>query len=296
MLNSFKDFAITLVTQYPWPHHALSRIMFALTRARFKLWKNWQIKWFIRRYQVDMSIVEQPDPKAYENFNHFFTRTLLPEARPVVSNPGEIASPVDGVVSQVGEIIDGQLLQAKGHAFDVDALLGGSRRRAAPFQGGHFATLYLSPKDYHRIHMPTSGELREMVHVPGRLFSVSPRTTRTIPNLFGRNERAVALFNTELGPMAMVLVGAMFVGSIETVWAGTMVPRRGKMVQVWDYTFRHKQNPPIVLDRGEEMGRFNMGSTVIVLFGPGAIQWAPTIQPDAGVKMGHLLALGLIKS
>ncbi|MCL5668992.1 MAG: archaetidylserine decarboxylase, partial [Gammaproteobacteria bacterium] len=187
----------------------------------------------------------QPDPRAYENFNSFFTRALKPDARPVVSGAHDIACPVDGVVSQIGRIQNGRIFQAKGHTFGLKDLLGGSAMRAAPFQNGQFATLYLSPRDYHRIHMPLSGRLREMVYVPGKLFSVNVRTTSVVPNLFARNERVIALFDTEAGPMALVLVGALFVAGIETVWSGTVTPPFGETIRQWNY-----QNDNIRLERG----------------------------------------------
>ncbi len=290
MLNRLLDVLITLITQYPWPHHAISRWMHNLTRARFKPWKTWQINWFIKRYQVDLTQLTEPDLKRYENFNQFFTRSLIPTARPIVFGANTIACPVDGRVSQAGEIVNGQLFQAKGHTYSLEQLLGGDPKHATPFQDGHFATIYLSPRDYHRIHMPLSGELKKMVYIPGKLFSVSPRTTRTIPRLFARNERVVTLFDTECGPMALILVGALFVGSIETTWAGVIAPRDSSTIEVWDYTSRLANNQPILLDKGEEMGRFNMGSTVIMLFGPQAIQWTRDITPEATVIMGQKFA------
>ncbi|MCL4316460.1 MAG: archaetidylserine decarboxylase [Gammaproteobacteria bacterium] len=275
--------------QYLVPQHALSRLMYALTRCRLRVWKDWQIRWFIRRYGVDMSVAAQPDPRAYENFNSFFTRALKPDARPVVSGAHDIACPVDGTVSQIGAIQDGGIFQAKGHTFGLKDLLGGSAMRAAPFQNGQFATLYLSPRDYHRIHMPLSGRLREMVYVPGKLFSVNVRTTSVVPNLFARNERVIALFDTEAGPMALVLVGALFVAGIETVWSGAVTPPFGETIRQWNY-----QNDNIRLERGAEMGRFNMGSTVIVLFGPGRSAWRPGLRADMTVQMGELM--GKMKS
>ncbi|RJQ45858.1 MAG: phosphatidylserine decarboxylase [Gammaproteobacteria bacterium] len=316
------DFFRTL-PQYFIPQHLLSKLMYVLTRCRLRVWKEWQIRWFIRRYGVDMSIAAEPDPLAYENFNHFFTRALKPDARPIVNGAHDIACPVDGAVSQLGAIQDGRIFQAKGHTFGLEDLLGNSIERAAPFRNGQFATLYLSPRDYHRIHMPLDGRLREMIYVPGRLFSVNARTTSVVPGLFARNERVIALFDTGAGPMALVLVGALFVASIETVWSGPVTPpfgrfrhpvpgrtpqcrgRRdaqerpsrdtsaslhvGKTIRQWDY-----QNENIRLERGAEMGRFNMGSTVIVLFGPGRSTWRPGLNADMAVRMGELL--GKIKN
>jgi phosphatidylserine decarboxylase len=289
MANKLSDVLITLATQYTTPQHALSRLMYIMTRWRFKPWKNWQIKWVIRRFGVDMSEVTEPDITTYEHFNSFFTRSLKPEARPVAPGPEAIVCPVDGAVSQLGHIEENRLFQAKGRYFDLVTLLGGSAERAKPFSNGRFATLYLSPRDYHRIHMPCSGTLREMVHIPGRLFSVSPRTTRTIPRLFARNERVVAIFDTDLGPMAMVLVGAIFVASIETVWAGEIPASAHGDIHVWDYSCRHPEHPVIHLEKGAEMGRFNMGSTVILLFPDNIVEWQQSLQPEQHVRMGQLI-------
>jgi phosphatidylserine decarboxylase len=283
------DWLHTWLTQYPIPHHALSSLMYRLTRARWKPWKRWQIRWVIRRYGVDMGLAQETDPEAYADFNSFFTRALKPTARPIIAGSNTLACPVDGAVSQVGTLDGSRLLQAKGASFTVEKLLGGDTQRAAPFIGGRFATLYLSPRDYHRIHMPVRGKLIQMVYVPGRLFSVSPRTTRTVPELFARNERVVAMFETPCGPMAMVLVGAIFVGNIETVWAGTVAPRSARDVLVWDYRHRPGDAAPIVLEKGQEMGRFNMGSTVIVLFGKDAMKWSPELRPGGAVTMGQFL-------
>ena len=280
---TLSDFLKTL-PQYLAPQHPLSKLMHFLTRARLRMWKEWQIRWFIRRYGVDMSIAAQPDLLAYENFNSFFTRALKEGVRPIAKGTDEIACPVDGAVSQVGPIEGGRIFQAKGHTFSLQDLLGGSATRAAPFHGGQFATLYLAPKDYHRIHMPLSGQLREMVYVPGRLFGVNTRTTAVVPDLFARNERVIAIFDTDAGPMALVLVGALFVASIETVWAGAVTPPFGKSIQQWDYT-----NQAIHLARGAEMGRFNMGSTVIVLFGAGNTAWSSELHSETVIKMGESL-------
>ena len=290
MYNTVKDRLITWVTQYPIPHHLFSKGMHAITRCKIKPFKNFLIKQAIKILKIDMSIALRPDINAYENFNAFFTRPLKSEARPFVSDTTELGCPVDGAISQIGKIEGGDIFQAKNYTYDLVTLLGGSQKRAQPFIDGSFTTIYLSPRDYHRIHMPVKGELLEMVHVPGRLFSVSPRTTENIPGLFARNERVVALFATEYGPMAMILVGAIFVGSIDTVWAGNIAPRKGDLVRVWDYRYHHKDIEPIILDKGNEMGRFNMGSTVILLFGKDAIEWNQALQAGSPVKMGELLA------
>ena len=277
---------IKALPQYLMPGHLVSRFTHAFTRVRAPWIKNRFTTWFIGHFNVNMDEALESDPHAYEHFNAFFTRELKPGVRPIVDTPEGIACPVDGAVSQACPITDGLIFQAKGHDYSLVQLLGGSEERAAPFQGGNFTTIYLSPKDYHRIHMPVTGTLREMVHVPGRLFSVNPATTRVIPGLFARNERVVAIFDTELGPMAMVNVGAVNVGSIETVWAGEVTPPAGRVVRSWHY----EGDEAITLQRGEEMGRFNMGSTVILVFGPDVVEWAEAIQPSAPVRLGQLLA------
>lgn len=257
--------------------------MLALTRIRLPLLKNVFIQNFIRIYHVDMSQAVQPDPQRYPHFNGFFTRALRPEVRPVIDTANTIACPVDGTVSQAGPIKNNQLFQAKGFNFDLSSLLGGADDMAKLFNHGHYATLYLSPRDYHRIHMPLHGQLLETIYIPGRLFSVNRNTTHYLPNLFARNERLVTLFDTEAGPMALILVGALFVSGIETVWDGLITrPHR----QPQRKNFRH--HAPVNLHRGQEMGRFNMGSTVIVLFNH-QVNMAKEIQADQAVQMGQLL-------
>lgn len=272
--------------QYLMPGHLVSRLIHAFTRQRHAGIKNHFTDWFVNHFKVNMDEALESDPHAYENFNAFFTRALKPGARPIVEGENELACPVDGAVSQARAIEGGRIFQAKGHDYSLEQLLGGSAERAAPFLGGSFATIYLSPRDYHRIHMPITGTLSEMVHVPGRLFSVNPATTRVIPGLFARNERVVSIFETEAGPMAIVKVGAVNVGSVETVWAGEVTPPAGRIVRSWHY----EGDQAITLQKGEEMGRFNMGSTVIVVFGPDAVEWTESIQPGAPVRLGQLLA------
>jgi phosphatidylserine decarboxylase len=267
------------------PHHALSRLMQAITRIRLPLFKDIFIRTFIRLYKVDMSEAVQPDPSHYPHFNGFFTRELRPEARPIINKAGTIACPVDGTVSQAGPIQNGQIFQAKGFDYSLTSLLGGAADIAGLFNHGSFATLYLSPRDYHRIHMPLSGQLQETIYVPGRLFSVNRRTTQNLPDLFARNERLVTLFDTEAGPMALVLVGALFVSGIETVWNG-MITRPHSRPQ--RQRFRQGIDTPVTLERGQEMGRFNMGSTVIALFDQ-HVNIAHSLQPDTPVQMGQLL-------
>jgi phosphatidylserine decarboxylase len=272
--------------QYLMPGHLVSRLIHAFTRLSHPGIKNRFTAWFIKHFKVNMDEALESDPHAYEHFNAFFTRELKPGVRPIIEGEGTLACPVDGAVSQARPIKDGRIFQAKGHDYSLEQLLGGSSERAEPFQGGSFATIYLSPRDYHRIHMPVTGTLRAMVHVPGRLFSVNPATTRVIPGLFARNERVVSIFDTEVGPMAMVKVGAVNVGSIETVWAGEVSPPAGRIVRAWHY----EGEEAITLQKGEEMGRFNMGSTVIVIFGAEAVEWADSIQPGEPVRLGQLLA------
>lgn len=242
--------------QYPLPHHLISRLVGCLAECRIPWLKNLLIEQFIRIYGVDMQQALEPDPRAYDCFNAFFTRAMRDDVRPI----GEgLVSPTDGFLSQFGRIEHSTLIQAKGQSYLVDNLLGGDPQRAAPFRQGSFATVYLSPKDYHRVHMPLAGTLREMTYVPGRLFSVNLATADHVPGLFARNERLVCIFDTEFGPMALVLVGAMIVAAIETVWAGQITPLSGQI-----QTTRFDQ--PVELAKGAEMGRFKLGSTVIMCF------------------------------
>jgi len=268
--------------QYLMPGHLLSLGMLWLTRVRHEGFKNGLIEWFIKQFRIDMGQAVKSEAHAYADFNSFFTRALKPGMRPLDTAPEAVCSPVDGTISQIGTIEHGRVFQAKGHDFSVQELLGGDEL-AEPFLGGCFTTIYLSPRDYHRIHIPVDGRLRGMLHVPGRLFSVNPATTRAIPRLFARNERVVALFDTELGPMAMVMVGAVFVGSIETVWHGVVTPPAGKIVRAWRYDGAQARH----FDKGDEIGRFNMGSTVILLFGPGALAWEESLAAHTPVLMGQ---------
>lgn len=265
--------------QYPIPHHLLSRLVGGLADCRLPWLKNALVKTFIRQFKVDMDEAIEPDPTAYATFNDFFTRALEEDARPI----GEgLASPADGTLSQFGAIEAGQLLQAKDHRFSLMELLGGDGEAARRYLGGSFATLYLSPSDYHRVHMPLGGTLREMVYVPGRLFSVNAATTQHVPNLFARNERLVCHFDTEQGPMVVVLVGAMIVAAIETVWAGQITPLPRGGVQ------RIRFDTPIRLEKGEEMGRFKLGSTVVMAFAE-PVTFADALEPGAKVQMGQSL-------
>jgi phosphatidylserine decarboxylase len=269
------------------PHQLLSHAVRRVTRWQTPWWKNLLIRSFIRRFEVDMSEAVQPDPAAYPDFNSFFTRALRAGVRRQPDNATAIACPVDGRVSQAGTITGDRMLQAKGHDYSLTALLGADPERASAFTGGRFATLYLAPRDYHRIHMPCDGTLRETTYVPGRLFSVAPHTTRAIPGLFARNERLVALFDTPGGPMAMVLVGAIFVSCIETVWSGVVNPRRGTAPRTT--RFDGPARAPVSLRRGDELGRFNMGSTVILIHGPGQMAWTDPLLPGQAVRMGQTI-------
>lgn len=269
------------------PQRLLTRLTWRITRVQTPWLKDVLIRHFIRHFRVDLAEARDANPHGYTDFNAFFTRALKPGARPIAPGERVACCPVDGTVSQIGLAEADTLVQAKGHTFSLTALLGGDANRARPFQGGTFATLYLSPRDYHRIHMPMNGQLREMIHIPGRLFSVSPLTTRMVPELFARNERVACLFDTPAGPMALVLVGAINVASIETVWAGVVTPPLGKAIRHWDYPAEGAD--AVQLDKGAEMGRFNMGSTVIVLFGPNKVRWERDIQPNAAVRMGQRL-------
>ena len=274
--------ALTTLPQYVLPHHALSRMMSKLTHCQNKAWKNLFIKQVIRHYGVNMDESIEQDINAFKSFNHFFTRELKPGVRPLATECNAIVCPADGTVSQAGNITEGEIFQAKGKSYTATDLLGGSAERAEPFNNGVFTTIYLSPKDYHRLHMPLTGTLREMVHIPGRLLSVNTATTNSVPGLFARNERVAAIFDTDAGPMALVLVGAIFVSSIETVWHGVVTPPSITSVQGWQY----QDNAPM-LKIGEEMGRFNMGSTIIVLFGKDKAQWDNEFTADKAVKLGE---------
>ena len=272
--------------QYILPHHFLSGIMHRLARCENRRWKNAFIKLIVRLYGVNLAEAQEPNPEAYPSFNAFFTRALKPEARPLCNEANALLCPADGAISQIGEITTGRILQAKGKLFDATELLGGDPERAKPFLNGKFATIYLSPRDYHRLHMPLAGTLREMVHIPGRLFSVNAATANSVPNLFARNERVAAIFDTEAGPMALVLVGAIFVASIETVWHGEVTPPTRAEVKTWTYG----EDAPR-LAKGEEMGRFNMGSTIIVLFGDDAVRWDNALTPGTNVRLNQKLGV-----
>lgn len=268
-----------VLPQYLVPHHLYTRLLGWTARCRLSWVKRWQINTFIRRYNVNMQDAVIEDPEDYPTFNSFFTRRLKPGLRPIVQGAGEIACPVDGTISQIGEIQQDSILQAKGFNYSLASLLGGNPDVAKPFQNGQFATIYLAPRDYHRIHMPLTGSLKETIYIPGSLFSVNQLTANIVPDLFARNERLVCLFETEAGPMALILVGAMIVGSIHTVWNDNP---KAKVITT------HSPSG-IVLERGAEMGHFQVGSTVIVLFGHQKTSWVKNVECGTPVKMGQLL-------
>jgi phosphatidylserine decarboxylase len=270
---------------YAVPHRLLSSLARRLAYSNHPRLSRWLIDNVTRKFGVDLSEADQPDPRAYPSFNAFFTRGLKPGIRNVDPDPRAIVMPADGRISQCGPIRDGSIFQAKGHAFTAAELLADADAAEA-FANGEFATVYLSPKDYHRVHMPWTGTLLETVHVPGRLFSVGPAAVRTVPRLFARNERLVCHFDTSFGPMAVVMVGALLVSGVETVWSGIEIPRYGDTVTVKDY-----RGAGITLDRFAEMARFNYGSTVIVLLPDGVADLAPALGAETPVRLGERLAL-----
>jgi phosphatidylserine decarboxylase len=279
-----------VASQYVMPQHFLSRVVYRVTRNRTPGVKNALINSFMRGFAPDMSDALQPDPLAYGSFNEFFTRALRPGARPLDSNDSVLISPVDGAVSQIGPLDGSQILQAKGHQYSLEALLdsGPSAINWAPrFANGCFATLYLAPFNYHRIHMPLSGTLRAAWYVPGKLFSVNAVTAAAVPGLFARNERVVCIFEDGPRLFAMVLVGALFVGSMDTVWHGEITPRspQTRLELPLD-----ESRAPLRLEKGAEMGRFNMGSTVILILPPDTIDWLPDVKARDPVRMGQTLA------
>ncbi|RDE19641.1 phosphatidylserine decarboxylase [Motiliproteus coralliicola] len=274
--------------QYLIPQHLLSRLVGRLADSRIGWIKNSFIRLFHRIYGLNMAEALEPEPTAYPSFNAFFTRALKPGARPIDPDPTRLVCPADGAVSQLGPIDYGRIFQAKGHSYSLTTLIGGDVELAKEFQNGQFATIYLSPKDYHRVHMPVDGRLRQMIYVPGDLFSVNNATVSEVPNLFARNERLVAIFDTAQGPMAMILVGAMIVAGIETVWAGQVAPKPRSVERV-DYTGNTSADP-IVLAKGDEMGRFKLGSTVILLFGEDQIEWLQQYGSGTATRLGEPLA------
>lgn len=275
---------LKITLQYLLPKHLISRIVGKLAAAKLGFVSHALISLFIKAYKINMQEARFEKAADYASFNEFFTRPLKDGIRPLATASDIIAQPVDGKISQLGDIVAGQLVQAKNHDYSLQSLLGGKADTAEPFLGGKFATIYLAPKDYHRIHMPVTGTLREMIYVPGELFSVNPLTAENVPDLFARNERVVTIFDTEFGPMALVLVGATIVASIETVWAGTITPPAGSSVFRWQYPATGLNS--VTLAKGAEMGRFKLGSTVILAFAHGKVDFLPEQQPGTVTRMG----------
>lgn len=284
MLDSIK-----IKLQYLLPKQGLTRLA-GWGADKPAGWLTQQvIKLFARAYKVDMQEAARPEFSAYDTFNAFFVRPLRDGARPIAEGDQLLVQPADGAISQLGAIRAGQLLQAKGHDYSLEALLAGNYLLAAEFQDGLFATTYLAPRDYHRVHMPCAGVLREMIYVPGDLFSVNPLTAANVPNLFARNERVISIFDTAHGPLAQILVGATIVGSIETVWAGTITPPREGIIKRWTYPAAGQEGA-IVLEKGQEMGRFKLGSTVINLFAAGRVQLASELSSGSITRVGQPFA------
>lgn len=285
-LPSLRD-RLFVAMQHALPQHFLSRIVLRVTRIRLRPVKNLLIRSFLRGFKVNMSEAAQPNPLQYPSFNAFFTRALRHGARATDIDPGALVSPVDGTVSQIGRLDGSKLLQAKGHDYTLEALLDGAPEWAQRFTGGAFATLYLAPYNYHRIHMPVAGTLRAAWFVPGNLFSVNAVTAAAVPGLFAKNERVVCVFEDGPRAFAMVLVGALFVGSIATVWHGDVAPRSPH--QRFDLPLDTSRSP-LKLSKGAEMGRFNMGSTVILLTPPDLVNWLPKFATGSRVEVGQMLA------
>jgi phosphatidylserine decarboxylase len=276
---------LAVLLQYLIPKQALTTLAGKLAESEVGSLTTRVIRWFVRRYEVDLSEAVDANPVSYRSFNEFFTRPLRAGVRPLAD--ADLVCPVDGAISQFGAIDRDQIFQAKGHHYSTTALVGGDRALAKHFEHGSFATLYLSPRDYHRIHMPVDGRLTRMIHVPGALFSVNPATARGVPGLFARNERVVCVFETDFGPFVLVLVGATIVGSMATVWHGTVNPPRSGELREWLY-----DEAPIVLRKGAEMGRFLLGSTVVMLFPQDTLVFNPEWAPERPVRMGEAMARG----
>jgi phosphatidylserine decarboxylase len=276
--------------QYVLPKRALSRVIYSIMRTESPAIQRLLIANFLRHYRVNMTEVAQPDPFAYRSFNEFFTRPLRPDARPMEPDPGTIVSPVDGIVTEAGPMQGDAIIQAKGIHYSLAELLAGDVDAALAYSDGHFSCIYLAPYDYHRIHMPFEGRLRSTVYVPGDLFSVNASSSRAVPRLFARNERVICEFDTRLGRMAVILVGALLVGSIETVYAGEINPPP-----------RHRKQASLIatgigqnFSKGAELGRFNMGSTVVLLFQKDRIRWQETLEPLVTVRMGRAIGHTLV--
>ena len=274
---------LKVLPQYLMPKQAMTSFAGRVAGARGGALTTRLIRWFVGKYGVDMAEAANTDIASYASFNDFFTRALRPGVRPLADAP--FVCPVDGAISQFGDVDDHQIFQAKGHTFTTAELVGGDQALAAHFQHGSFANLYLSPKDYHRLHMPCDGRLTRMIYVPGKLFSVNPTTARGVPGLFARNERVVCVFESpEHGPFVLVLVGATIVGSMATVWHGVVNPTRTGQVAEWSYA-----DQDIVLKKGDEMGRFLLGSTIVMLFQANTIRFNPAWQPEGSVRLGEAM-------
>jgi len=278
---------LAVLPQYLFPKQALTALAGRIAAARGGEMTTHVIEWFVRRYGVNMSEAANPDLASYATFNDFFTRALKDGARPLAR--ADLICPVDGAISQFGAMQQDQIFQAKGHHYSSTALVGGDAALAARFDNGSFATLYLSPKDYHRIHMPCDGRLSRMIYVPGELFSVNPTTARGVPGLFARNERVVCVFESARGPFVLVLVGATIVGSMATVWHGVVNAERGGQVREWRY-----DDQPVLLRQGQEMGRFLLGSTVVLLFPKGPLQFNPIWASGRAIQLGEAMASQLV--
>ena len=276
---------LKITLQYMMPKHAISRLVGKFAAAEAGWLTTRAIKSFIKAYGINMSEAKLKNAEDFKTFNDFFTRELEEGARTLDNNEATLCYPVDGAISQQGDIVDGQLIQAKGFNYSLTSLLGGDEKTAEPFQGGKFSCIYLAPKDYHRIHMPMAATLREMIYVPGELFSVNPLTANNVPNLFARNERVVAIFDTKHGKLAMVLVGATIVASIETTWAGTITPPAGKDIFRWSYPSEGVD--AIHFEKGDEMGRFKLGSTVVSTFSPDMIEFNKDAGPETVTRLGE---------
>lgn len=267
--------------QYLLPQHTLSRLVLRATRVRTPWFKNWLVRGFLKLYPIDMTEASQGDPLNFGSFNEFFTRALKPGARAIAADPKAIACPVDGTISEAGNIDGERLLQAKGRSFSLTELLA-AQPWARSFEGGSFATIYLAPFNYHRVHMPLRGDLKDTVYIPGRLFSVNAVTASLVPRLFARNERVLTLFDTAFGQVALVMVGALNVGSMATVWAGDITPAARRVIT-------RLPAQEVTLEKGEELGRFNMGSTVILLFQQDRARWLGDVRGGTIVRLGQSL-------
>jgi phosphatidylserine decarboxylase len=274
---------LKVLPQYIIPKQAITALAGKLASAKAGKLTTAVIKWFVNRYQVNMDEAEQPDIATYQSFNEFFTRPLKKGARRITK--ADFICPVDGAISQFGDINADQIFQAKGHQYSTLAMLAGDKALAASFQDGHFATLYLSPKDYHRIHMPCDGTLKSMTYVPGDLFSVNPTTAQGVPGLFARNERVICEFDSMHGVFVLILVGATIVGSMATVWHGVVNPPRLGAVNTWTY-----EGPSILLKQGEEMGRFLLGSTVVMMFPANTLTFNKAWKPEKPIQLGEKMA------